>query len=217
MPYKIRKFIKRINGVWYDFLFRVKFPETRRAIERIKGGGAYNVGSGKYFALFKLLNQFRPKSILELGGGGSTAVFATYAKEAGAKVCSVDQHKKWLENTKTAIGELSSFVEFLLLPAKREGENSPKGFYVGLENKYFDFVYVDGPSFGFDASNKHLNRRTISRNVIDLIESNPPRVVVLDGRRVTAHHIEANYNNLYNRYSNLSLSLSLLTGHIQFL
>lgn len=207
MPYKIRKLIKTVKEAWYDFLFRKKFPETHHIIEKIKGGGAYNVGNAKYLELFRLLNKFRPKSVLELGGGGSTAVFAMYAKENNIKIDSVDQREEWLNNTKTALDGLSKFVNFILLPAKFDrGSAITKGFYDGLENKYYDFVYVDGPSFPYEDKKK-----AVYWNVVDLIKSAPPRFIVVDGRYSTVSYIAASYRHIYDCYANLSLSLLSLS------
>jgi len=77
-------------------------------IQRNNNGYHHSFSSFKLLELYELLIKYEPKTILELGGGASTAVFVKYAKEMHKKnvkvnIVSVDESEKYINITKSNI------------------------------------------------------------------------------------------------------------------
>ena len=71
---------------------------------RSAGGLKHDFQPYKLFQLRQLLERYRPASMLELGSGSSTAVFAAHIREYGGRLCSVDESDSWLANAMKLAG-----------------------------------------------------------------------------------------------------------------
>jgi hypothetical protein len=91
--------------------------------------------------LISLLERKRPRVVLELGSGTSTAWFAAYARKHAAKVISIDQNREWLNAAAAAAAEIGP-VETVFAPVVAEAG----GARYDLSLPDADFVYLDGPS-----------------------------------------------------------------------
>ena len=70
---------------------------------------SFSISDHTLMWLWNFLNTNKPKSIVELGSGLSTLVFATYAKHCGTekpKILSVDHDQSWLDQTRDRIQQL---------------------------------------------------------------------------------------------------------------
>ncbi|MGB4106788.1 MAG: hypothetical protein WBK55_03220 [Alphaproteobacteria bacterium] len=54
----------------------------------------------KLWCLVKILEEHKPKKILEFGSGSSTVVFGDYARRNGAEVISVESDENWVEKAR---------------------------------------------------------------------------------------------------------------------
>ncbi len=95
------------------------------------------------------LDRVRPKRILEVGSGLSTAVLAAYAVTHGAKVISLEHACKYYVRTARGLAKLrlSGSVDLRLASLRRQQFGrcgSYRWYDVPLEDS-FDFVFVDGP------------------------------------------------------------------------
>ena len=70
-----------------------------------RGGLKHEFQAYKLFSLMKILKQENPKTILELGTGSTTPVFADYVRESDDRYYTgVDESKKWLRNSMEMAG-----------------------------------------------------------------------------------------------------------------
>jgi hypothetical protein len=103
------------------------------------GGSALDQDSADLIT--EALHKYSPKNILEFGSGTSTAIFANYAEQTGAKVTSLE-HLEWArEKTLNLLGESSQYVDLRHAPIE-----SPKSkAYQTTLTDNIDFVLIDGP------------------------------------------------------------------------
>ena len=132
-------------------------PRVAAAFEaqRAQGGFSHQFSELKLLELAEYLWRFRPKTILELGGGGTTAVLAEYAaSESGVQVVSVDESQYYLDATRERLNiELRDKITFV--QCSRNEETDLDGlrtcFYddawkIMFHASAVDLVYVDGPT-----------------------------------------------------------------------
>ena len=162
---------------------------------RSSGGLNHQFQAYKLWSLNKLLEKYKPKSILEFGSGSSTLVFAEYAKKNNAKVLSIDESEKWAANTLKLIGNQNpKYVDVVAKTRKFLPEKTPKEIKYDVEIKEsFDFVLVDGPSLSVDGVKY---KEAVNSNIFELPEL--PKVIVVDVRKATALEIAEKYGTHYN-------------------
>ncbi len=114
--------------------------------------GRWAVGYPLLYVMFKVLEEEKPKRILELGLGQSTKIISQYADYMDDCVHDVVEHDEdWIAHfTKT--NSLSNNTKICLLEmVSKKFENSDdnvfqyRGFRERFKNKKFDFIFVDGP------------------------------------------------------------------------
>lgn len=107
------------------------------------------------YALYRSLDEFRPKNILELGLGQSTRVIDAYSGHFGARHTIVEHDKSWVE---FFLGRHGKNEDTRILCPERLEEpyhgryidtQSPikhyKDFASELAGEVFDFIFIDGP------------------------------------------------------------------------
>jgi len=107
------------------------------------------------YALYRSLDEFQPKSILEMGLGQSTRVISNYVAYYDATHYIVEHDKEWIDFFLDKHG-VSKNTEIINLE-RVEGEYSGRyihtetpimyynKFKETFEGKKFDFVFIDGP------------------------------------------------------------------------
>lgn len=117
------------------------------------GRGA--VGYPFLYVMYRVLNEIKPKKILELGLGQSTRMISQYAAHfPGIEHHVVEHDPSWLSFFENSV-PLSSFTTLNLLeleffPFKTALEvRGYKNFRNCIGDKKFDFIVIDGP-FGYD-------------------------------------------------------------------
>jgi len=164
---------------------------------RATGGLRHQYQRYKLFCLKELLEHEVPRSILELGSGTSTAVFANYVRGHEATLTTVDESGEWLESSR-ALAEIEpNDRRFRLLrkpkTVNRCGEHLFIGY--GLDPKEaFDLVFVDGPSLRLDGQKR---KDAVNDDVLRIIRTNPPRMIVVDGRAATVRALLDASRTLY--------------------
>lgn len=158
----------------------------------------------KLASLVDLLESARPKLILELGGGTSTAIFANYIRKTpGARLVSVDEQEVYLEQARQVaqVEKNDERFTFLCCPQqlfRDEHGKVEKAKYEAEFVEQYDFVFIDGPS-AWEGKNK--NKQAVSSNIFDLLDRYKPETIVVDGRRAT---VDALMNHLstkdYDQY-----------------
>jgi glycosyltransferase involved in cell wall biosynthesis len=96
-------------------------------------------------ALDDHLGRSRPASILEVGSGVSTMMFARQAALNGASVTTLEHDPGWFERTRDLLVRfgLQGCVDLRYAPI-REASSEPTWYDARLEGPY-DFIFVDGP------------------------------------------------------------------------
>lgn len=152
----------------------------------------------KGWDLWMLLEQYKPRAIVELGSGTTSAVFALWALRHGANYVCYEHHPEWAKVTEDCLRE-AGLIQGESSPIRtvssriREDRNAT-GFVEGLPSDS-DFVYVDGPPCRIDDGRKVPND-----DVVRLFDRGvAPRTIVVDGRLDTvdlirSHREGANYS-----------------------
>jgi hypothetical protein len=137
--------------------------------------------------------------MLELGSGGSTAVFARYCASHGGRLVTIDEDPKWLDVTREVVASQHPDADVDFRLAKRtvgQSGDEPTEFRYDTElSPDFDLVLVDGPSLFFEGKHYHW---AFNSNVFDVVDESRPDVIVVDMRPGTVDEIE---RRLGSRYS----------------
>lgn len=123
------------------------FPEI---FEYILEHGARVDTMFKNLELMFMLHNTKPKNILELGSGLTTAVFAKYAKATGAKFTSIEESEAYRQQTERILKKIDLSANIVLVPVIK---NDKECYYDGIPEDEYDFVYVDGPNNANDMEN----------------------------------------------------------------
>ena len=135
------------------------FHDTLRGSEWLKdvslSPGRCALGYAGIYALYRILEEFQPKKILEMGLGQSTKIIGSYAAKKEVKHSIVEHDESWIDFfwTKNKKTENTRMVH---LERKEEiyhgrwvNTNTPIKFYKDFKesfgNEKFDFIFVDGP------------------------------------------------------------------------
>jgi len=142
----------------------------------------------KGWDLWQSLLRYQPRSIVELGSGTTSAVFALYAQKHGCKYVCFEHSQGWAKVTEDCLREaglLNGESPIKVVPSSAHGEKGV-GFVEAIPGDA-DFIYVDGPPCHTD-SGKKLPNDDVSRA---LDRGELPRVIIVDGRLDTVDLIRS--------------------------
>ena len=119
--------------------------------------GRWAVGYAFLYALYRSLDTFQPKNILELGLGQTTKMISRYASShKNVRHTVVEHDKSWISFFQTQY-ELSPSSKIIHLPLRKRAVYKEdreviaySGFQKAFKDKKFDFISIDGP-FGYMA------------------------------------------------------------------
>lgn len=175
---------------------RASSPEEYRFADEIltafhSGGGlAPRMQAYKLVSLNRLLEAEKPRSILELGSGSSTVVFARYATRNNASFVTVDESQEWLENTLsmlTTFGVRDAVTSYVR--KKRIDVSLNTASYIDLPTTSADFVLIDGPALEENGT-KHIH--AVCTDVLEMIPD--PKTIIIDIRKPTVERLEKETN-----------------------
>ncbi len=104
-----------------------------------------------YMSLWKSLNQFKPKCILELGSGITSALIAYYiktrTKNNSVKFISMEESEYYFNNIKSIFPKnLEKYVKFHLSERVEKTYDGLTGcHYKRVPDLNYDFIFIDGP------------------------------------------------------------------------
>jgi hypothetical protein len=140
--------------------------------------------------LWRILEAAAPRSIVELGSGTTSAVFALWAKRTGASYVAFEHDVHWASVTENCLKQVdlldagNSRVKHVASRVRHDG--GATGFTDPLPLDV-DFVYVDGPPCRLEDGRKVPND-----DVTRLLDAGGlPQVIVIDGRLETVDLIRA--------------------------
>lgn len=136
--------------------------------------GRWAAGYQFLYALYRVLNEFRPKSILELGLGQTTKLITQYVDSRDDVSHIVAEHdSSWVEFYKNT-GRFSEKTELMKMEMITDGvykdDNAVcayRDFKSRFEGKKFDLISVDAP---FGGSAKIYSRTDILSILPDCLE-----------------------------------------------
>ena len=117
--------------------------------------GRWAVGYPLLYAMYRVLDEYRPQSILELGLGQSTRMMAQYAKANPDVSHTVVEHDgEWIRlfQEQFALPENSRILQLELTSEEYKEAKSVRtysGFEENFRGQKFDFILIDAP-FGGD-------------------------------------------------------------------
>lgn len=101
------------------------------------------------YVLYRVLNEFRPKNILECGLGQSSKLTAQYVEANGGQLTICEDSKDWASFFKKSFPIADKYIHLLGLEMVEVVKPYESRTYVGFDNvikgKKFDFIIVDGP------------------------------------------------------------------------
>ena len=143
----------------------------------------------KGWDLWRLLEKYKPKSIVELGSGTTSAAFALWAKRNNAKYICYEHHAEWAKVTEDCLRE-AGLVEgespVHVVESRLNDDSKSIGFVESLPDDV-DFIYVDGPPCSMNGSGK-LPNNDVNRL---LQNGGKPTTIVIDGRVDTVDYIRS--------------------------
>ena len=157
------------EAIWADVFSQITSTPAKWLKDTSFAPGRWAVGFPFLYAMYRILDEFKPKHILELGLGQSTKMIGQYADFYPDVAHDVVEHdESWVNFWKASSPSFGNTTVHLLdlvcLPHPRASHNVRryKGFADSFKNGKYDFISVDAP-FGYDM--KDLSRI----DVLDLI------------------------------------------------
>ena len=145
--------INKASEVIWGQIFNNTITGSKWLTDKTFSPGRWAVGYQFLYVLYRVLNEVRPRKILELGLGQTTRMISQYA-EADSQVSHkvVEHDIKWEAFFKRDF-VLSSQTEIIQLPLIEKCYQDDKlyayqGFKEMFSDNKFDFISIDGP-FGF--------------------------------------------------------------------
>ncbi len=166
---------------------------------REEGGLSHQFQGYKLWSLERLLQRRKPRTILELGTGSSTAIFAKYVDDdfANRRLTSVDECNDWLQlSIRIANPVNSSSFKFIHGQSISERDATPPtvSYDVSLTDKY-DLVFIDGPSLRIDGVKV---KSAVNSNIFDVLHYHQPDLIVVDIRKSTVNELKGKIGDLYD-------------------
>jgi hypothetical protein len=153
----------------------------------------------KGYDLWRILEAAKPRSIVELGSGTTSAVFSLWAARHGAAFVAFEHDEGWARVTETCLREAgldgagAAIVRHV--PWRVRDDKAATGFTEALPRDV-DFIYVDGPPCTLAAGVKVPND-DVTRLLDD---GGAPRTIVVDGRIDTVDLIRAHRESARYRF-----------------
>jgi hypothetical protein len=127
------------------------------------------------YVLLRVLNDFRPKEVLELGTGQTTRLTYQYATHNGqAAVTVVDHSKYWIDFTsqKIKVPENMKFLELPLCPGIFNGNRTTvyKDLAKNVGATKFDLILVDGGDGEYRTSFFDLIPRNLKKSFVIILD-----------------------------------------------
>jgi hypothetical protein len=158
--------------------------ELRALRSEMSTARSFGIGVSDWVALYEHVLRRRPKFILELGAGQSSAVIALAAQNSGYKpvFVAVEENPEWLAHHRLTIPmRFLPSIELIQLDAfARDFDGTKAAFYKNVPRLPYELVHVDGPA------NPRVGAQ-VSCDVIDLVDVLAARcLIVFDGREKSA-------------------------------
>lgn len=178
----------------------VKRVENILSFVHAHGGSNFTLQIYKMLSLANLCRRFQPASILEIGSGASTPIFAAYAAKNNATIISVEEHPEWLATSQELVERFggSDTVKFLLANTEwTMSTEPPEVRYCGIPKQHYDLIFVDGPTLLHDG--RDFRKTAVCMDALDLAAEGHATHIVVDMRLPTVRALENNLPSSWRR------------------
>ena len=145
---------KTTNELVWAQVFNNSIENSSWLLDKSFSPGRWAMGYLELYLLYRVLNEFRPLSILELGLGQSTKMIVQYIKaNPDAHHCVVEHDAQWIQfyENNNSIPENTTIYQLdrEMVPYKDAQEVRVfSKFKETFEEKSFDFIVIDAPLGG---------------------------------------------------------------------
>ena len=165
---ELRSMLKELS---WGQVYNSTISGSRWLLDTSVSPGRWAVGYEFLYVLYRVLNDVKPISILELGLGQSTKLTGQYAKSEGIQHLVIEHDMEWVNYFFAGLDILSrnTVVQILDLEEKQcNGEKffAYKDFSKCIGKSKYQLISVDGP-FGGDG---RMSRRDILGLLPDILE-----------------------------------------------
>ncbi|MBQ6219896.1 MAG: hypothetical protein IJJ47_09205 [Methanosphaera sp.] len=172
--YKYNTIFKHVDEIRYAMVFN----DTIKNSTWLKNQAlSLNNGASNYsfmYILYRILNEIKPKNILELGLGQTSLMTSSYVQNSGNKLTIIESNQEWIESFSNKM-HLSNNMNIKQVDIERFNfDNSENLRYKNLksvlQDDKFDLIIIDGPQ-GFDHENNNQMLKYSRSNIWDLISN----------------------------------------------
>lgn len=194
LKYKLnRKYAVRDS---YGYLKqRYPFMVTIQDKARENGGLAGDYQWLRLAEIARIFKTHSPLTVCELGGGTSSAMFASILSDA-VRFVTVEESGYWQTRMLDLVGDFSRYMTCVRADRMVDSRNGESVTYYDIDHtKNYDLVYVDGPSAQPLEHDRGLNIKDpdgLMPNIdVELFWENGqyPRIILIDGRRPTVRRL----------------------------
>lgn len=206
----INRNIEQNKRIANENLFATIFHDTIKDSKWLNIALSLSSGAIGYpfaYILYRILDEIKPKSILEMGMGQSTKIITEYVKyneKNGVKHHVVEHDKEWIDFFKmnTKLSEVQNIHLLKNYKRKYNGSevNAYKDFKKEFSNMKFDLISIDGP-VGYGQEYSRMD-------ILDILPEclNKQFIILLDdcervGEQRTIEMLEAKLNDNNIKFS----------------
>lgn len=184
---------------------------------------AWAIGYPFAYILFRILEDFKPKKILETGLGQSSKIINDYANNFKDVSYDIVEHDElWIEVFKKNYKSTNTHQEFHLLKSEKKKfkdgyTNKYKDFKKELSGKKFNFISIDGPvGAGMDYSRTDIIDiipECLEKSFVILLDDveriGEQRTIYYLQEKLTKNNIEFSCGYLYHGKSHVYICTSM--------
>lgn len=173
MNYLIARNEALFEAYWAN-VYRDTIIDSKWLKNKTVSAGRWAVSYYLLYVLYRILNEVKPKNILECGLGQSSRLMVQYAEANNADLIICENSEKWIEFFKKQYPVARNYVHVLDTYMTNVVPQFLSRTYLGFNkligDKKFNLVLIDGPE-----GSEHFSRP----NILDLVDNLDSSFVVL--------------------------------------
>jgi spermidine synthase len=145
---------RNIQEIYWGIIFNNTIAGSKWLNEQSFSLGRWAIGYQVAYVLYRSLNEWKPRKILELGLGQSTKIVTQYVlANEGIEHYVVEHDQKWIDffENQYYLPDETLLVRCNLMFSDYGGFSGVRqyeGFFEKFSNKKFDLILIDGPLGG---------------------------------------------------------------------
>ena len=139
---------KLISEIYWANVFRDTIQDSAWLKNKSFSPGRWAVNYVGLYVIYRILNDMKPKSVLEFGLGQSSKITTQYAKHFDAKLKIVEHNQPWIkffEESYENVGQYIKHFELENILFCKKKSLTYKDFKQKIGDEKFDFIFVDAP------------------------------------------------------------------------